>query len=74
MSHAEWERQQLRDALLASGTMAPDWLQAYDAVARALFLPEVMWPAVDGRHPAVVKSDDPQGWERWAARDRKSVV
>ncbi|MEV7011995.1 methyltransferase domain-containing protein [Streptosporangium sp. NPDC051022] len=74
MSRAERERQQLRDALLASGAMAPDWVQAYDAVPRALFLPEVMWPAVDGRHPAVVKGDDPQEWERWAARDVSIVT
>ncbi|MBB4914502.1 methyltransferase domain-containing protein [Streptosporangium saharense] len=74
MSLAEQEWQQLRDALLTSGAIAPDWVRAYEAVPRALFLPEVMWPAVDGEHPVVVKGDDPQEWERWAARNISIVT
>ncbi|GHH73008.1 protein-L-isoaspartate O-methyltransferase [Streptosporangium violaceochromogenes] len=69
MTDGEPERQRLRDFLLKSGVMTSDWTGAYDAVPRELFLPEVMWPSVDGRHITVSKADDPQEWHHWAARD-----
>lgn len=62
-------RRRLREHLLASGAMTPDWAPAYDAVPRELFLPEVMWPSVEGRRIVVSRADDPAEWLRWADAD-----
>ncbi|MEV4096483.1 methyltransferase domain-containing protein [Streptosporangium saharense] len=56
-------RRELRDLLVETGALAPDWEAAFEAVPRELFLPEVTWP--DGGS-AVFKADDPEGWRRWA--------
>ncbi|MEV7424625.1 methyltransferase domain-containing protein [Streptomyces sp. NPDC091212] len=54
--------------LLDSGSMAPDWAEAYEAVPRSHFLPDLMWPhdMATGRTVAVDKRQDPQGWQRYA--------
>ncbi|MEV7011924.1 methyltransferase domain-containing protein [Streptosporangium sp. NPDC051022] len=58
-------QQELRDLLLETGALSDDWVAAYEAVARELFLPEVIWPD-DGRTVTVSKTDDPEEWRRWA--------
>lgn len=54
--------------LLASDSMAPDWVRTFEAVDRATFLPDVMWPfdQETGTSRTVAKADDPAGWLRWA--------
>ncbi|MFF4988247.1 methyltransferase domain-containing protein [Streptosporangium saharense] len=69
MIDAEPEWWKLRDHLLETGAMSPDWVRAYDAVPRALFLPDVMWPSVEGQDIAVSREDDPARWHHWAARN-----
>ncbi|MEU0519586.1 methyltransferase domain-containing protein [Streptosporangium sp. NPDC006007] len=68
------ERRTLRDLLLETGVMTPDWVQAYDAVPRALFLPEMMWPSVEGRDSAVSAVGDFAEWRRWADSDAPIVT
>ncbi len=60
--------QGLRDILLTSGVVA-EWVKAYDAAPRELFLPEVMWPFDDGRDLVVSKAENPGEWRRWANAD-----
>ncbi|MEV7013796.1 methyltransferase domain-containing protein [Streptosporangium sp. NPDC051022] len=62
-------RLELRDLLLESGTMTPDWVPAFEAVPRELFLPDVMWPSITDEHIAVSRSDDPVEWRLWADAD-----
>ncbi|MEV8633086.1 methyltransferase domain-containing protein [Streptosporangium sp. NPDC051023] len=64
----------LRDHLLTSGAMTPDWAPAYDAVPRELFLPEVMWPSVEGQRVVASKADDPEEWQRWAYTDMPLIT
>ena len=59
----------LRDLLLDSGVITPDWVKAYDVVPRELFLPDVMWPFENGRDFVVSKTDNPEEWYRWADAD-----
>ncbi len=56
--------------------MPPDWAPAFEAVPRAAFLPEVMWPhdMATGRSVAVSKEADPEGWQRWAGADDPIVT
>ncbi|MER7212916.1 methyltransferase domain-containing protein [Streptosporangium sp. NPDC000239] len=49
--------------------MTLDWAPVYDVVPRELFLPEVLWPSVEGRRLVVSKTDDPEEWYRWAYTD-----
>ncbi|GHE37579.1 protein-L-isoaspartate O-methyltransferase [Streptosporangium violaceochromogenes] len=69
MTGVELERRKLRDLLLETGALAPDWVSAYETVPRQLFLPEVMWPFDDGRDLTVSKTDTPGDWHRWANSD-----
>lgn len=64
MTTVEAGQQELRDLLREIGVPAPDWVAAYEAVPRELFLPEVIWPG-DGR-TAVSRADGPEEWRRWA--------
>ncbi|CCB71214.1 Protein-L-isoaspartate(D-aspartate) O-methyltransferase (plasmid) [Streptantibioticus cattleyicolor NRRL 8057 = DSM 46488] len=57
--------------LRAAGVLTDDWTAAFEAVDRALFLPDVMW-AHDmdtRRNQAVDRSADPEGWLRVADSD-----
>ncbi|MEV8633075.1 methyltransferase domain-containing protein [Streptosporangium sp. NPDC051023] len=62
-------RRRLRDLLLRSGTLTPDWTSAFETVPRELFLPEAMWPSTDQGHIAVSRAEDPEEWQRWAGAD-----
>ncbi|SKA39009.1 Protein-L-isoaspartate carboxylmethyltransferase [Marinactinospora thermotolerans DSM 45154] len=57
--------------LLASGVLAREWAEPFDATPRACFLPDLMWPLDPdtGRHLSVDRRTDPGEWERWAATD-----
>ncbi|WP_184717992.1 methyltransferase domain-containing protein [Streptosporangium saharense] len=67
-------RRSLRERLLSSGAMAPDWAFAFDAVPRGLFLPEVMWPSAEGERVVVSRTDDLEEWQRWADTDVSIVT
>ncbi|RDG39327.1 methyltransferase domain-containing protein [Streptomyces corynorhini] len=56
--------------------MAPDWAEAYEAVPRSRFLPDLMWPhsMATGRNVAVDKRRDPQAWQRYADSDDPIVT
>ncbi|GAA3075967.1 protein-L-isoaspartate O-methyltransferase [Streptosporangium carneum] len=62
----ETGRRRLRDLLVETGVLTSDWMAAYEAAPRELFLPDVMWP--DGGI-AVSKLDDPEEWRYWADAD-----
>ncbi|MFF3750968.1 methyltransferase domain-containing protein [Streptomyces sp. NPDC002018] len=57
--------------LLARGVLTAEWAKAFRAVPRSLFLPDLFWAfdTATGRSEAVVRGDDPAGWERAAYRD-----
>ncbi len=62
---AEAGRTRLASALIANGSLASDWLPAYDAVPRHLFVPDVVWPGqADGvrQGEAIDRRTDPVGW------------
>ncbi|WP_243869682.1 protein-L-isoaspartate O-methyltransferase family protein [Streptomyces liangshanensis] len=57
----------LASRLLDAGALTPDWLAAYRAVPRELFVPDVVWTGVGagtGRAEAVVRGEDPEAWLR----------
>ncbi|MFE7319160.1 methyltransferase domain-containing protein [Streptomyces sp. NPDC057555] len=56
--------------------MSPDWAEAYRAVPRSSFLPDLMWPhdMATGRHITVDKVRDPQAWQRHADSDAPLVT
>ncbi|MFE9536443.1 methyltransferase domain-containing protein [Streptomyces sp. NPDC006691] len=57
----------LASALLASGALQPDWLPAFRAVPRDLFVPDRIWPGIsDGtrQNPVVDRATDPDAWLR----------
>ncbi|GAA1152264.1 methyltransferase domain-containing protein [Streptomyces hebeiensis] len=64
--HAELTRF-LRD----SGALTSDWAEAFEAVPRAAFLPDLMWPfdMDTGAGLPVDRRTDPAGWERAAYSD-----
>ncbi|MCC9307224.1 methyltransferase domain-containing protein [Kitasatospora sp. RB6PN24] len=52
-------------ALIANGSLTSDWLAAYHAVPRHLFVPDTIWPGhADGvcQGEAVNRRSDPAGW------------
>ncbi|WP_225097860.1 methyltransferase domain-containing protein [Streptomyces sp. CoH27] len=54
--------------LLDTAALTPAWAEAFRAVPRALFLPDLVW-AYDmptGRSVPVSRADDAEGWERAA--------
>jgi protein-L-isoaspartate O-methyltransferase len=65
------ERDRLRALLLDSGAMPPGWADAFDAVDRAAFLPDRMWPfdPETGRFAFADRQTDPGAWCRWADSD-----
>jgi protein-L-isoaspartate(D-aspartate) O-methyltransferase len=57
----------LIDELVASGKLAPSWREAFGAVPRHAFIPDLVWredPDVDGPVDLVPlrRADDPEGW------------
>lgn len=57
--------QGLASALVRAGALTTDWLAAFEAVPRELFIPDRIWPGVaDGtRQTALVsRDDDPEAW------------
>ncbi|GAA3885058.1 methyltransferase domain-containing protein [Streptomyces sedi] len=64
-------RAELTRSLREYGALAADWAPAFDAVDRAAFLPELIWPFehdTGASHP-VDRRTDPDGWERAAYAD-----
>ncbi|WP_327156807.1 methyltransferase domain-containing protein [Streptomyces tubercidicus] len=51
--------------LLEAGALAPDWAEAFSAVPRSVFLPDLVWAhdMATGRSVPVSRSNDPAGWE-----------
>ncbi|MFE2414124.1 methyltransferase domain-containing protein [Kitasatospora sp. NPDC059408] len=59
--------QGLASALVAGGALTSDWLPAFTAVPRELFVPDRIWPGIaDGtkQNPVVYRSQDPEAWRR----------
>ncbi|MEV7601478.1 methyltransferase domain-containing protein [Kitasatospora sp. NPDC089797] len=57
----------LASALVAGGALGLDWLPAFEAVPRELFVPDRIWPGVaDGtrQNGPVDRSQDPGAWRR----------
>ncbi|MEV7566113.1 methyltransferase domain-containing protein [Streptomyces tanashiensis] len=55
----------LASALVASGALRDDWIAAFEAVPRHLFVPDRIWPGIpDGtrQNPLVDRAADPQAW------------
>ncbi|MBV6703336.1 methyltransferase domain-containing protein [Kitasatospora aureofaciens] len=62
---AEAGRTRLASALIDNGSLSPEWLGAYDAVPRHLFVPDTVWPGMaDGvrQGEAVSRKTDPDAW------------
>ncbi|MGW2873979.1 hypothetical protein [Kitasatospora sp. NPDC001225] len=62
---AEAGRARLASALIANGSLAPDWLASYHAVPRHWFVPDLIWPGrADGvrQGESVHRFADPDGW------------
>lgn len=56
----------LASHLMDTGALTSDWLPAYRAVPRELFVPDVMWPGQvkgTGQGAAVDRRTDPQAWQ-----------
>lgn len=64
-------RIELGRALRDNGSLTADWEDAFAAVDRAVFLPDVMWPfdMETGTSIRVDKARDPQGWFAHADSD-----
>ncbi|MFE2635929.1 protein-L-isoaspartate(D-aspartate) O-methyltransferase [Streptomyces scopuliridis] len=62
--------------LLDTGALTPEWADAFRAVPRSLFLPDLFWAydMATGRSEPVVRSEDPAGWERAAYEDIPAVT
>ncbi|WP_346655824.1 methyltransferase domain-containing protein [Streptomyces sp. RFCAC02] len=64
-------RAELTRLLLDSGALTADWAPAFEAVPRAAFLPDLMWPydMATRASRAVDRRTDPATWERYAYAD-----
>ncbi|MEV5507354.1 methyltransferase domain-containing protein [Streptomyces orinoci] len=65
----------LASALLSEGALADDWLPAFEAVPRHLFVPDVIWPGRAGMNrqsDRVSRGEDPDTW--WAAVYRDAPI
>ncbi|MFE6056762.1 methyltransferase domain-containing protein [Kitasatospora sp. NPDC056446] len=66
-THDEAGPQGLASALVAGGALSSEWLPAFTAVRRELFVPDRIWPGIaDGtrQNPLVDRATDPGAWER----------
>lgn len=64
-THQEAGPQGLASALVAKGALVPEWLPAFEAVPRELFVPDRIWPGIaDGtrQNPVVYRSTNPEAW------------
>jgi protein-L-isoaspartate O-methyltransferase len=61
-------RAELGRSLLEDGSMTEDWAEAFEAVPRSAFLPDLMWPhdRDSGKAVAVSRTDDPDAWTAYA--------
>ncbi len=64
-------RTELGRALLRSGALTQQWRPAFEAVDRAAFLPDLMWPydMATSRSTTVDRAADPDAWFRHADSD-----
>ncbi|MGW1201287.1 methyltransferase domain-containing protein [Streptomyces cyaneofuscatus] len=65
----------LASALLESGALTSDWLPAYEAVPRHLFVPEAIWPGRAGMNrqdDRVIRAEQPDLW--WEAVHRDAPI
>ncbi len=64
-------RRELGRALLRSGALTEPWRAAFEAVDRAAFLPDLMWPfdMATATSTTVDRRTDPAGWYAFADRD-----
>ncbi|NUS14050.1 MAG: methyltransferase domain-containing protein [Streptomyces sp.] len=53
---------------MENGSLTQDWAEAFEAVPRAAFLPDLMWPhdRSSGTATAVSKADDADAWTAYA--------
>ncbi|MFJ6216990.1 methyltransferase domain-containing protein [Streptomyces sp. NPDC092296] len=73
-THSEEEAgpQGLASALVEKGALTSDWLPAFDAVPRHLFVPDVIWPGRAGMNrqdDRVIRSEEPETWWQAVYRD-----
>ncbi|MFD3516128.1 methyltransferase domain-containing protein [Streptomyces sp. NPDC058657] len=62
----------LASALTASGALTDDWLSAFEAVPRHLFVPDIIWPGRAGMNrqdARVVLDERPEEWWEAVYRD-----
>ncbi|MFJ7207248.1 protein-L-isoaspartate(D-aspartate) O-methyltransferase [Streptomyces sp. NPDC098789] len=62
----------LASVLLESGALTPEWLPAYEAVPRHLFVPETIWPGQAGMNrqdDRVTMTEHPELWWKAVYRD-----
>ncbi|MFE2744741.1 methyltransferase domain-containing protein [Streptomyces scopuliridis] len=67
--------QGLASALTENGALSRDWLPAFEAVSRHLFVPDVIWPGRAGMNrqsDRVVRSEQPDTW--WTAVYRDAPI
>ncbi|WBB58042.1 methyltransferase domain-containing protein [Streptomyces sp. WMMC500] len=69
---AEAGLRRLASALLAKGALPGEWLPAFGAVPRHLFVPDVIWPGQAGMNrprDRVIRSEEPDLWCEAVYRD-----
>ncbi|WBB58064.1 methyltransferase domain-containing protein [Streptomyces sp. WMMC500] len=69
---AEAGPERLASALLDKGVLTSDWLPAFEAVPRHLFMPDVIWPGQAGMNrpnDRVIRSAEPELWWQAVYRD-----
>lgn len=65
----------LASVLMEKGALTSDWLPAYQAVPRHLFIPEMIWPGRAGMNrqdDRVIRSEEPDVW--WSAVYRDAPI
>ncbi|AYG80952.1 Protein-L-isoaspartate O-methyltransferase [Streptomyces hundungensis] len=65
----------LASALMKKGALTSDWLPAFHAVPRHLFLPDAIWPGRAGMNrqtDRVLRSEEPEVW--WSAVYRDAPI
>ncbi|MEU1814835.1 methyltransferase domain-containing protein [Streptomyces roseifaciens] len=64
--------QGLASALMEAGALTSDWLPAFEAVPRHLFVPDVIWPGRAGMNrqsDRVIRHEEPEAWWQAVYRD-----
>ncbi|QWQ42295.1 methyltransferase domain-containing protein [Streptomyces sp. YPW6] len=65
----------LASALMEKGALKSDWLPAFNAVPRHLFLPDMIWPGRAGMNrqdDRVIRTEEPEVW--WSAVYRDAPI